>query len=262
MANKSVKIYESVRAQGKWTSVSVEIAKLKPDNTLYLKDGREGKFRISWYEGTKKQWHPTTCRNLGEALKVKAEKEWFLQNQNRPGVQDPTTPDSRATIAISVERYVESITGSKKTKSAYAHAVKEFAEWNASLKNGSKKTFVEEIDKALMARFFDYLVDDEPENHPYTAALKLLRVNAFMAKSRPIDALQSERRATSGIRATFLWRARNGETNEGRTEPDAVGVAPRQDDHFFRQCLSNSSEQSAREILHRLPLASHVCQVG
>jgi len=61
MANKRVKIYERVRVQGKWTSVSVEIPKLKPDNTLYLKDEREGKFRVSWYEGTRKQWHPTTC---------------------------------------------------------------------------------------------------------------------------------------------------------------------------------------------------------
>jgi integrase len=180
MANKRVKIYESVKVNGRWTSVSVEIPKLKPDNTLYLKDGREGKFRISWYEGTRKQWHPTTCRTLGEALKVKAEKEWFLQNQSRPGVQDPTAADARHPIAVSVELYVDSLTHSKRTKSAYGHAVREFAEWNASLKNGSKKTFVEEIDKAHMARFFDYLVDDEPENDPYTAALKLLRVNAFI----------------------------------------------------------------------------------
>jgi hypothetical protein len=42
MANKRVKIYERVKAHGKWTSVSVEIPTLKPDNTLYLKDEREG----------------------------------------------------------------------------------------------------------------------------------------------------------------------------------------------------------------------------
>ena len=187
MANKRVKIYESVKVQGKWTSVSVEIPKLKPDNTLYLKDGREGKFRVSWYEGTRKQWHPTTCRTLNDALRVKSDKEWFLKNQSRPGVQDPTTQDARAPIATSVERYVESLTGSKGTKRAYGHAVREFAEWNASLKNGTKKTFMEEIDKAHMARFFDYLVDDEPENHPYTAALKLLRVNAFVRAILKLD---------------------------------------------------------------------------
>jgi hypothetical protein len=46
---------------------------------------------------------------------------------------------------------------------------------------------VEEIDKANMAGFFDYLVDDEPENDPYTAAVKLLRVNAFIRTILNLD---------------------------------------------------------------------------
>jgi hypothetical protein len=78
MADQRVTIYERAKAQGKWAAVSVEIPKLKSDDTLYLKDEREGKFRVSWYEGKRKQGHPTTCRTLGEALKVKAEKGWFL----------------------------------------------------------------------------------------------------------------------------------------------------------------------------------------
>lgn len=48
MANKRVKIYESVKVEGKWTTVTVEIPKLKPDGTLYLNDDREGKFRVPW----------------------------------------------------------------------------------------------------------------------------------------------------------------------------------------------------------------------
>lgn len=187
MANKRVKIYERVQVQGAWTDVAVKIPNLKPDGTLYMKDDRSGKFRVSWYEGKTKQWHPTTCRRLSDALKVKSDKEWFLRNQTRPGVQDPTTPDARAPIAVSVERYVESLTGSKRTKSAYGHAVREFEAWNASLKNGSKRTFMEEIDKAHLVKFFDYLVDDEPENCPYTAALKLLRVNAFIRTTLKLD---------------------------------------------------------------------------
>ena len=187
MANKKVNISERVKVHGKWTSTAVEIPKLKSDNSLYLKDKRDGKFKLSWYEGKRKQWHPTTFRTLSAALKAKEEKEWFLQNQNRPGVQDPTQPDTRLLISASVELYVDSLTGSKRTKIAYGHAVREFAEWNASLKSGSKKTFMEEIDKAQMARFFDYLVDDEPENHPYTAALKLLRVNAFIRTMLKLD---------------------------------------------------------------------------
>jgi site-specific recombinase XerD len=187
MANKRFKIYEHVKVNGNWTVVAVKIPNLKPDGTLYLKDNRDGKFRTSWYEGTKKKWHPTTFHSLSDALRAKSDKEWFLINQTRPGVQDPTTPDARAPISISVERYVESLTGAKRTKSAYEHAVRQFAEWNTSLKNGSEKTFMEEIDKAHMARFFDYLVDDEPENDPCTAALKLLRVNAFIRAILKLD---------------------------------------------------------------------------
>ena len=45
-----------------------------------------------------------------------------------------------------------------------------------------------------------------------------LREFCLWAKSRLSDALQCERLAT-GIRAKSLWRARNGETNERRTQP-------------------------------------------
>jgi hypothetical protein len=169
MANKRVKIYERVKVQGKWTTVTVKIPNLRPDGTLYMRDDRDGKFLVSWYEVNKKQWHPTTCRRLSDALKVKSEKEWFLKNQTRPGVQDPTKSDARAPITISVERYVESLTGSKRTKSAYGHAVREFAEWNSNLRNGNRKMFMEEIDKAQMARFFDFLVDDETARNPEIA---------------------------------------------------------------------------------------------
>jgi hypothetical protein len=75
-------------------------------------------------------------------------KEWFLNNQNRPGVQDPTLPDARLPISAAVDLYVDSPTRCKRTKSAYGHAVREFEAWNSSLKNRGKKTFVEEIDKA------------------------------------------------------------------------------------------------------------------
>ena len=90
MANKTVKIYERVKVQEKWTDRPVSIPKRKADGTLYLKDDRGGKFHLSWYEAKNKKWHPKACATLSEALRVKADKEWFVQNQNRPGVQDPT----------------------------------------------------------------------------------------------------------------------------------------------------------------------------
>jgi hypothetical protein len=55
VASKIVKIYERVKVHGRWTDHSVEIPRLKADGTMYLKDDREGKFRISWYEGKGKK---------------------------------------------------------------------------------------------------------------------------------------------------------------------------------------------------------------
>jgi len=68
VANKTAKIYERVQVHGKWTDLAVSIPRLRADGTLYLKDDREGKFRISWYEGKRKQWHLTICFSLSEAL--------------------------------------------------------------------------------------------------------------------------------------------------------------------------------------------------
>ncbi|HEV2396688.1 MAG TPA: site-specific integrase [Candidatus Sulfotelmatobacter sp.] len=187
MANKRAKIYERVQVEGRWTDRPVVLPKLKADGTLYLKDDREGKFRISWYEGKAKQWHPTVCSWLGDALRVKEEREWFLKNQNRPGVQDPTVLDQRSPISISINNYIDGVTGAKKTKAAHRQALREFEAWNGSLNNGSKKKFVDEIDKAHLARFFDYLVDDEPENCPFTAAWKIMRVNKFIRTVLKLD---------------------------------------------------------------------------
>jgi integrase len=187
VANKTAKIYERVQVHGKWTDLAVSIPRLRADGTLYLKDEREGKFRISWYEGKKKQWHPTICYSLSEALRVKSDKEWFLKNQCRPGVQDPTLPDTRLPISFSVNGYIDALTGAKKTKKAHRQVLREFEAWNQSLENGNRKKFVEDIDKAHLTKFFDYLVDDEPENCPFTAAWKILRVNKFIRTVRNLD---------------------------------------------------------------------------
>jgi hypothetical protein len=78
-----------------------------------LKDDREGKFHISWYEGKSKKWHPKTCTTISEALRVKADKEWFVQNQNRPGVQDPILPDARIPISVAINGYIDALMGAK-----------------------------------------------------------------------------------------------------------------------------------------------------
>ncbi len=187
MANKRVKIYERVQIHGTWTDRPVSLPKLRPDGALYLKDDLQGRFRISWYEGKKKQWHPDTCSHLSDALKLKSEKEWFLQNQARPGVQDPTLPEIRLSISASSNAYVDALSGCKKTREAHRYVVRQFEGWNNSLKNGARKQFVEEIDKAHLQRFYDFLVDDEPENEPFTAAWKIMRMNKFIRTVLKLD---------------------------------------------------------------------------
>jgi integrase len=185
VANKTVNIYERVKVDGKWRDWPVLLPKLKPDGKLYLKDDRDGKFMISWYEGRKKARYAQTFKTLSEALRVKVDKEWYLQNLHR-GVQDPTLPDPRVPISVAINVYLDGLTGSKATKKAHRHDLREFEAWNEGLEHRKKK-FVEEIDKVHMRRFFEYLVDDEPENCPFTAAWKLLRLNKFIRTVLHLD---------------------------------------------------------------------------
>jgi hypothetical protein len=135
--------------------------------------------------GRKKARYAQTFKTLSEALRVKADKEWYLQNLHR-GVQDPTLPDPRVPISTAINAYLDEIKGSKATKKAHRHDLREFEAWNEGLEQRKKK-YVEEIDKAHLRRFFEYLVDDEPENCPFTAAWKLLRLNKFIRTVLHLD---------------------------------------------------------------------------
>jgi site-specific recombinase XerD len=101
-------------------------------------------------------------------------------------VQDPTLPDARLPISVAINGYIDALMGAKATKKAHRHDLREFEAWNEGLAHRKKK-YVEEIDKAHMRRFFEYLVDDEPENCPFTAAWKLMRVNKFIRTVLELD---------------------------------------------------------------------------
>ena len=56
-----VTIYERVKRDGDWTREPVEIpAGRRRDGRLLLKDDRQGKFQLSWYEKRIKQWQSRT----------------------------------------------------------------------------------------------------------------------------------------------------------------------------------------------------------
>ena len=67
MGEIKVTIYERVKLDNKWTRVRVEIpGGRKRDGKLFLKDDRQGKFQLSWYEKRIKQWQDVTNPNNEE----------------------------------------------------------------------------------------------------------------------------------------------------------------------------------------------------
>ncbi len=187
--NTTVSIYERVKSGGKWTTVPVELPKLrKKDGQPSLQDNRPGKFRISWYENRTKHWQTVTSRispkelpYLSDAIRQAEDKSWFLSNRHR-NVPDPTLLENRKELHREIRAYLDGKSGCTKTVSAHSHALTEFQGWATNKKRGI--FYVDEISKALLKRFFEFLVDgdddeDGPENAPFTAALKLMKVNSF-----------------------------------------------------------------------------------
>jgi len=192
MGEIKVKIYERVKLDGKWTRRPVPVPdRRKRDGRLFVHQNRQGKFQISWYENRKKQWQEVTnpasdaeLPYLSDAVKVAEDKAWFLNNRHRK-VTDPTTEAAAGKkLDQEIETYLAAKSGCKKTRSAHSHALTEFQDWATQQKKGRGIRYVDEITKPLLRDFFDYLVDgdedeDGPENVPFTAAGKVMKVNAF-----------------------------------------------------------------------------------
>ncbi len=220
-----VSIYERVKYGTKWRRQRVQIPLRKANGGLYLKDDRRGVFQLSWYEERQKQWQNVKGRVsenelpfLSDAITQAKDKSWFLNNRDRR-VYDPTTDVvERKKLSVEVPRYLEAKSGCKKTVSAHEHAVREFLEWAKKPKRGRGLVYVDEISKALLRRFFEYLVDgdeddDGPANHPFTAAFKVMRVTRSFARYSVLSRGrgQSPRKTTSAnSRAAEFLRSTPG----------------------------------------------------
>jgi integrase len=192
MGTVTVSIYERVKSNGKWTRVHIQPPQgRKRDGKLFLKDDRQGKYQLSWYENRQKQWQDVKGRvsdrelpYLSDAVVQADDKSWFLSNRHRQ-VADPTSVDSgRKKLGVEILRYLDAKSGCKKTLSAHQHALLEFQEWATARKKGRDIAYVDEIDKRLLRRFFEFLVDgdeedDGPANCPFTAAHKVMKVSSF-----------------------------------------------------------------------------------
>jgi hypothetical protein len=126
MGTITVRIYERVKHAKKWSTVPVEIPKLKKDGTLFLRGDRQRKYRISWYENRRKQWHSVKSRvsekelpYLSDAIRQAEDKAWFLNNRQR-NVTDPTVgTTARKKLADEIPLYINAKSGCKKTVSAH-----------------------------------------------------------------------------------------------------------------------------------------------
>jgi site-specific recombinase XerD len=91
---------------------------------------------------------------------------------------------ARKKLADEILAYIDAKSGCKKTVSAHRLALMEFQTWATQQKGGHAIQYVYEITKPLLRRFFEQLVDgdeeeDGSENTPFTAAHKVMKVNAF-----------------------------------------------------------------------------------
>ncbi len=97
MGEIKVTIYERVKLDNDWTRTRVEAPEgRRRDGRLLLKDERQGKFQLSWYEKRRKKWQHVTNPNdeqqlplLSHALQQADDKSWFLNNRHR-NIADPT----------------------------------------------------------------------------------------------------------------------------------------------------------------------------
>jgi len=174
-----VSIYERVKQQGKWREVRVPIPRInKKDGSLFAKDDRQGLFIICWCEKRKKKRQAVKAGNkrlplLSEAVAVARNKAWYLSNRQTHPVQDPTTTADRPEIFEATELYLGAKSGCAKTLSAHKLALREFGDFCAR----EHVAYLDEIKKEHMHRFYEQLVHDG--NVPFTAGLKLMRVNQF-----------------------------------------------------------------------------------
>ena len=181
MANLKVSRIEKVRANGKWTSKSVEIPKLKPNGKgFYLKDCRDGKFLLVRREGGQKKYSDYIL-TLPEAILAKEQKELYLASLSKGlEVEDPSDGNARLAIAAATDEFLGNLTGRGNTVPLYTQNLRQFQHWNSAIAK-TRKTFVHQIDRYPIMAFKKYLETDlDVHNDEYTAAWKCIRVNKMI----------------------------------------------------------------------------------
>ncbi len=176
----TVSIYERVKVDGKWKEKHIAMPPLRMGVLPTTKD-RQGIFYITWYENRQKKRQPVEKNRLSEAVKAAKLKAWWLNVAKLRPPKMPTDPTvriaQRLEISVAIDGYLKDKSGCAKTVSAHRLALTEFLEFAHS----RDVEFIDEMDAALLRRWYEDLIDDDDddENHPFTAANKVLKVNSF-----------------------------------------------------------------------------------
>jgi hypothetical protein len=84
MGTLTVSIYERVKSDGKWTRVHVRPPQgRKRDGKLFLKDDRQGKLQLSWYENRQKQWQDVKERGRDRELPYPSDADAQAEDKAR-----------------------------------------------------------------------------------------------------------------------------------------------------------------------------------
>src|SRR5271157_1472638 len=140
MANRAVRVYESVKTGDKPRWVPVEIPTRRPGGSLYLKQNRHGDFYIRWYQGVdangrpRQRWKQVKgvkslgkLPNLEHAIAAAEAKAWELQHPER--VKEETPVNGRLSLSAAIYSYLDEMSNNTKTVKEHRHSLSEFEAW-------------------------------------------------------------------------------------------------------------------------------------
>lgn len=179
MANRAVKIYNHKKQRdGTWTFVPVDINL----DTRSVKTV-PGSFKISWYDGSKKQFSKGHFPYLADAIRAGKAKQLQLQDGN--GHEPVEAEDSRTPIDVAADAYLHTtkLNGRPGTYALAEHDLREWQEWN---RKNANHAFVDEITRDDMLTYRNWVVKTGREAR--TAVNKTMRVNHFVCQTLKLKA--------------------------------------------------------------------------
>jgi hypothetical protein len=179
MANRAVKIYNHVKQRGGgWRFEPVNIS-LDTRSTKTV----VGNFKISWYQGDKKQFSKGHFKFLHDAIRAGKAKQLQLQDGN--GQQPVSAEGTRVPIDVAADAYLRRVelNGRPGTYALAEHDLREWQEWN---RKHSQRAFVDQVAKDDMLEYRNWIVKTGREAR--TAVNKTMRVNHFICQTLKLKA--------------------------------------------------------------------------